>query len=803
MNASNSKKYLLISKQSYFQDLFSSLFPLFNAELVQEENEGLEGALLDFDSTKKDSILAKINSLKSKNPNLKSIFILCEPFNQKKLKELFEEFHPDFILPVDISSEEAKAFLRALFQKEQNLISKIKISNELLERYKVSAFDKIGKMEALVDSLSEFYDLEKVRNLRMEAHKLAGSGLSYGYKSLGELCRLLDIKLMPLLEPDLKSPSSDFITFCKKIIRQTLFAFQKIDLQPEKEKPLESYKKSPAKKEKDTFSIYLVTADTLIQHMFNVHAAKKRIKLISETDPKLAIENLESGAIQPTCLIVEMDYPINKLKGEDVIEASSKKDPPRIGIIISDDNLATEVGLVQKHFSFILRKPITESNINLILNQLVSSSLPASIKALIVDDDPDAAIILKNALQELHIEADILTDEKMLLATLQQKSPNIIFLDLGLASYSGWHLLQTLRSDIRYSHLIIVIYTGNHSPEILSKGIELGADDVLLKPLDFTTLNMKVSYLLRRNRVGIAERDLDYKTGFSTFEKFTKDVEAYLFSIPQGFRLGLVLIKTSDLDTLKTSYGEENISNLIQGLSIIAKINFKKMLASGVISEGFLALLIEEPTSGEIEFEFETLVRDFFRDIQIYSKAEVPIKLSSGACLFKNSSTLSFNKIMEVANQALSLALKDDKQRIIISYPAGEETSSSQFTPCIVIVDDDTDLQSLMTQTFEREGYQVISFTTGQEAIDYFVKLTSLDKKYILILDRVLSDMDGLDVLKGIKIKFPTNIHIIFLSSLSSESDIVRGFQEGAIDYVTKPFNLRVLLQKARALINL
>lgn len=119
----------------------------------------------------------------------------------------------------------------------------------------------------------------------------------------------------------------------------------------------------------------------------------------------------------------------------------------------------------------------------------------------------------------------------------------------------------------------------------------------------------------------------------------------------------------------------------------------------------------------------------------------------------------------------------------------------------VIIIDDDEDLLRLLIYAFQGKGFDVKDFATGKEAIAYIKDVDNLHKANLVVLDRMLPDMDGLDILKEIQhLRVP--IPVLILSALSAEKDVLHGLNEGAIDYVTKPFSIPILMQKALALIN-
>lgn len=121
----------------------------------------------------------------------------------------------------------------------------------------------------------------------------------------------------------------------------------------------------------------------------------------------------------------------------------------------------------------------------------------------------------------------------------------------------------------------------------------------------------------------------------------------------------------------------------------------------------------------------------------------------------------------------------------------------------VIIIDDDRDMLMLLMSAFKARGIEVQGMTTGKEALDFLLEKKNLDSFSLIILDRILPDMDGLEVLKQFLDKFHKKTPVIILSSLSTESDLIKGIGLGAIDYVTKPCNITLLVSKAIGLIEM
>ncbi|MEO1338906.1 MAG: response regulator transcription factor [Myxococcota bacterium] len=117
----------------------------------------------------------------------------------------------------------------------------------------------------------------------------------------------------------------------------------------------------------------------------------------------------------------------------------------------------------------------------------------------------------------------------------------------------------------------------------------------------------------------------------------------------------------------------------------------------------------------------------------------------------------------------------------------------------ILIVDDEKDLVSTLEYNFEREGYRTRSALTGAEAIEEARKTPLPD---LVLLDLMLPDTSGTEVCRQLRGFAETkNIPVVMLTAKDDEIDRVVGFEVGADDYVTKPFSVRELMLRVRAVL--
>ena len=113
----------------------------------------------------------------------------------------------------------------------------------------------------------------------------------------------------------------------------------------------------------------------------------------------------------------------------------------------------------------------------------------------------------------------------------------------------------------------------------------------------------------------------------------------------------------------------------------------------------------------------------------------------------------------------------------------------------ILVVDDEELLVKGIRFNLQNDGYEVITGSNGLEALE----LTRTQKPDLIILDVMMPEMDGLTACAGIR-EF-SNAPIILLTAKASDMDKLMGFDNGADDYLTKPFNILELKARVRALL--
>ena len=119
------------------------------------------------------------------------------------------------------------------------------------------------------------------------------------------------------------------------------------------------------------------------------------------------------------------------------------------------------------------------------------------------------------------------------------------------------------------------------------------------------------------------------------------------------------------------------------------------------------------------------------------------------------------------------------------------------MTKKILVVDDEDDILHFLELVLREKGYDVATASGGHEALTK----AQIEQPNLILLDIMMPQMDGWEVLKLLRVDEETaDIPVAMLSARTEAKDRVQGLQEGAIDYICKPFALQELLGKIEAI---
>ena len=136
-------------------------------------------------------------------------------------------------------------------------------------------------------------------------------------------------------------------------------------------------------------------------------------------------------------------------------------------------------------------------------------------RVLVVEDDPDIAMLLARSLARAGFAVDQISSGADVLPTLRRGQPDLLLLDLMLPGLDGIEICRALRADPSTAALPIIMLTARAEESDRIVGLELGADDYITKPFDFEELQARIRAVLRRarqsaTRISVGDAVIDF-----------------------------------------------------------------------------------------------------------------------------------------------------------------------------------------------------------------------------------------------------------------------------------------------------
>lgn len=418
--------------------------------------------------------------------------------------------------------------------------------------------------------------------------------------------------------------------------------------------------------------------------------------------------------------------------------------------------------------------------------------------AIVIDDDVEYGSYIREMLEEDSIQVVIATHGKKGLELIYTLQPQIIIVNKELPDISGFELIEQMGAYAR-SRLIPVLMTGrNFDNDTHVSALNHGATDVLDKATERSLFLAIIHNRLRHNKE-IREFVLkDALTGAGNRRNFDEVLKRYADeSSEEGFIL--VLLDLDHFKNVNDDYGHltgDHVLRIFSELVMEKKQKENQFFRYG--GEEF-ALLVKGPSSRNVDELLEDLRKSLLGMHFTSCDGETfQVTFSAGIAPYSGDANL----LISQADKALYMAKENGRNQVKVY---------DQFTPRqerklnLILIDDDVLVRKMLIRQFtgwQPEGLKV----SIQEFVDGVSFLEAdwykQNEWYMILLDGVMPKMDGIEVLGQIRENYSEkNVVVSMLTGRTNETDIVLALQQGADDYIIKPFHSREVAARVQRLI--
>jgi signal transduction histidine kinase/CheY-like chemotaxis protein len=381
---------------------------------------------------------------------------------------------------------------------------------------------------------------------------------------------------------------------------------------------------------------------------------------------------------------------------------------------------------------------------------------------LIVEDDPNYARIVADTAREHGLKALIAHKGAEALALAREYQPSAVSLDIFLPDMLGWSVLSQLKQDPLTRHIPVQIVTLEDDRQ---HGLARGAFSFITKPSSTEGLG----------------RALDRITEFSKPRRrkllIVEDNAAERFGITELLGhddIDIVAVDTGAacLDALKGGGFDCVVLDLrlpdVSGFDLLAKISNEDAMTD---------VPVVVFTGRELTAEEDARLHTMARSV-VVKGVESPERLLDETALFLHRTIT---------------ALPPEKQRMLERLYSSDEDLVGRT---VLLVDDDARNIFTLSSVLERRGMNVLTATTGKEAI---ALLDATPEVAIVLMDIMMPEMDGYQTMQAIRSNREyRRLPIIALTAKAMKGDREKCLEAGASDYLAKPVNIEQLLSALR-----
>jgi two-component system cell cycle response regulator len=402
---------------------------------------------------------------------------------------------------------------------------------------------------------------------------------------------------------------------------------------------------------------------------------------------------------------------------------------------------------------------------------LPAPSTAQGARILLAEDEPDQRAILTTCLEGAGYVPIAVVSGDLVVQAAQAEKPALILLDIAMPGLDGYSACRLLKADPELAEIPVIFMTAGANLDDKLAGLMLGADEFLTKPVDMRELVLRIQLLLKRSEARepvagddpCASRELTYDAFLAVAtEEIARSAAALaIVRLPAGRHHEAALLLTQE----------------IRGRDAI-----------GAHGAAHVLILMPEMTS--------MAARDRLQAIVTRLAANGLADVCAGVTAAAHAGAKTAVTLIAEADEALAEA-RYLGEPVAIWSERRQRPAAVRAVRTVVVAEDDPDVTRILDAQVRGAGYKAILAFDGEQAIAA-VRDHTPD---ILVLDLMMPRLSGFDVLAQIREHPAPSPRVIVLSGRGREQDVVRAFELGADDYMTKPFNAQELMARIARLL--
>ncbi len=523
--------------------------------------------------------------------------------------------------------------------------------------------NKNSQIQAIFSKLSgSEEDKSLVRDLHGMIHKIAGSGASLGFSSLGRTARTLDIYLQSLIR-DNALPTLEQRIKIGESIRELAQTFENPCLRETSFKPVDMHSRHTRKTGENSGVIFIVQNDNRLACNMAVQLDQFGYSVQVLDKPEGVMEAVQKTV--PAAIIMDIIFDGNNCTGAETLAKIQKVMELPLHVIFTStcNSLTARLQAVRAGGDAYFIKPVDIAEIVEVLDRLTGRDTPEPYRILIIEDEPELAHYYSLILSQAGMITEVVTDPMQIMGHLTEFSPDLIIMDLYMPGCNGLELASVIRQINAFVSIPIVFLSIETNIRRQMDAMRLGGDYFLTKPIEPGHLTSLVTSRVERARILRSHMTCDSMTGLlnHTTTKLRLDTEIARAK-RQNASLAFALIDIDNFKKVNDTFGHAAGDQVIKSLTMLLKQHLRKTDISGRYGGEEFAVILPD-TIGTSAVKVMDKIREAFSEINHQRKdVGFTVNLSCGiSCSPPNNDS---NTLINAADEALYEAKRNGRNRV-------------------------------------------------------------------------------------------------------------------------------------------
>ena len=500
--------------------------------------------------------------------------------------------------------------------------------------------------------------LQQLRSLRDQLHKLAGAAGTFGFASIGHRAHELEQQAIHWLE-SLRLKDQGLQEFIQQLQQ---FAAQSVQSEPAPNSP--ARQQASLKPETDVHCIYILEDETSIGE--NMRLTLGNFGYHAEHFSRIADLDTALQRRLPDALIIDVNLGDSEQTGLAYAAALQQRleQPLPLLVITTEDDFATHLEAVRIGAMGYFTKPVDIPQLENRLERCFAQQQGEPYRVLIVDDDHDLASRYSLILRGANMRVEILDTPSGIFEAMSRFNPEVVLLDVNMPDCTGPELAQIIRFNDDWLRVPIIYLSAETDITRQMNALIKAGDDFVSKPIADNALVTTVFSRAQRARLLSIALSRDSLTGLLKHADIKEQVGIELERAQRsGKPASVAMLDIDFFKQVNDSYGHVAGDNVIRALANLLRQRLRRVDSLGRYGgEEFLVVLPDCPADQALRVLDE--IRQRFAELHfIAGDSEFSVTLSAGIASTEQA-TNDAGELLERADRALYVAKHGGRNQV-------------------------------------------------------------------------------------------------------------------------------------------